>query len=366
MTELKLVKGKADFVRRQKKDKTIEDVCICKDNADFAFACIGQVDGSLLQEVIRNNGCYDKDKIFQHKQTVGIDKRCEYCYARRKNWGKVIPKIIGEKTRQQFEEEKPKIVRIGKNTECGHYFYNKQLIQFLELCREYKTSIIFPTKMLEFNKEIANLLKDTNSVVNYSICNDSFEKGACSQGFTNAWRIEQAKRYADAGVNITATLTCDVTNSLEGNLKYGFAINEILKAREQGLTLRLLPLRLYSKKLCFTATGRKWEDIIMPRDWKDVESLNFQFEWRYIKKEGNGAVPLFFHKDFRKFISGGIGICGRVGEIEYCDKCNLEKEVRIDFHTSEIPKVERYTNKLTYKRYNKKKEEVKTSQLSLF
>jgi hypothetical protein len=364
MAELRLVKGKADFVRRQNPDGTIENVCICEDNADFSLACIGQVPGSLLQEVVMNNGCYDEDKIDEHREKIGIDKRCDYCYARRKNWGKVTPKIIGEKTRQQFEEEKPKIIRLGKNTECGHYFLREQLIQFLELCKEHGTGLIFPTKMLEFDEQIAGLLKDTNSVVNYSICNDSFELGPVSQGFSNAWRVEQAEKYKNEGVNITTTLTCDVTTSLEGNLKYGFAINEILKAKEKGLIIRLLPLRLYSKRVCLKATGEKWEDIVMPKDWKNT--FDFEFIWRYVKKEGNGAVPLFFHEDFIKFISEGIGICGRVGEIEYCDKCNLEKEVRINFPVSEIPKVERYTNKRTYKRYHKKEVETKTTQLSLF
>jgi DNA repair photolyase len=364
MSQLQLSKGKAEFIKRQKPDGTIEDICICEDNADFSFACIGQVHGSLLDEVIRNNGCYDKDKICQHRQTVGIDQRCEYCYAKRKNWGKVIPKEIGKKTRQQFEEEKPKIIRLGKNTECGHFFYHKQLIQFLELCKEYGTSIIFPTKMLSFEKEIANLLQSTNSVVNYSICNDSFEIGAVSQGFSNEWRIEQAKRYQNEGVNTTSTLTCDITNSLEENLKYGFAIKEILSAKEQGLTLRLLPLRLNSKKICLKATGKKWEDIVMPKIWKDT--LDFEFEWLYEKKRNNEAIPLFFHHDFKELTLSGIGICGKVGKMEYCDKCNLEKETRICFHEREIPQREKYANKLTYKRYNNKKEEVKTNQLSLF
>jgi hypothetical protein len=363
MAQLQLSKGKAEFIKRQKPNGTIEDICICDNNADFSLTCIGQVHGSLLDEVIKNNGCYDKDKIDEHRKNIGIDKRCDYCYAKRKNWGKVIPKEIGEKTRQQFKEERPKIIRLGKNTECGHFFYRQQLIQFLELCREYGTSIIFPTKMLKFNKEIAGLLKNTNSVVNYSICNDSFEIGPVSQGFSNEWRIEQAKRYRYLGVNATATLTCDVTNSLEGNLKYGFAINEILNAKEHGLTLRLLPLRLNSKKVCLKATRKKWEDIVMPKNWKDT--FDFEFKWLYEKKRNNEAIPLFFHKDFRKLISEGIGICGKVGSMEYCDKCNLEKGVRICFHENEMPQREKYANKLTYKRYNKK-EEVKTNQLSLF
>jgi hypothetical protein len=363
MAELKLVKGKAEFIKRKLPNETIEDICICENNADFAFACIAQVHGSLVNEVIRNNGSYDKDKITEHRKAVGIDKRCDYCYAKRKNWGKITPKIIGKRTREQFKEEKPKIIRLGKNIECGHFFYREELLQFLELCKEHGTRIIFPTKMLEFDENIAELLRETESVVNYSICNDSLEPGAVSQGFSNTWRVEQAKRYTDFGVNATTTLTCDVTNSLEGNIKYGFAINEILKAKEKGLTVRLLPLRLYSKRVCLKATGEKWEDIIMPKDWKDA--FDFEFIWRYAKKEGNGAFPLFFHEDFIEFISEGIGICGRGGESEYCDKCNLEKGVRIDIPISELAPVERYANKLTYKRYHKKKEEPKIPQKQL-
>jgi len=352
MVQLQLVKGKAEFVKRKKPNGKLEDICLCDWNTDFAFACIGQVHGSLLNEVVKNNGCYDKEKIAQHKEDVGIDKRCNYCYAKRKNWGKVIPKIIGEKTREQFEIEKPKIIRLGKNTECGHPFYRPQLLEFLELCKEYGTKIIFPNKMLEFDAKVAALLRQTNSVLNYSLCNDKFEGGAVSQGFTNSWRLKQAEKYTFAGVNTTVTLTCDVTNSLDGNLERGFAIINALDARDEGLVLRFLPLRLNSKKVCLEVTGKTWGDIIMPANYKDV--LDFGIEWRYLKKGNNEAVPLFFHEDFKKLISEGIGICGRVGEIEYCDECNLKENVRIKFPASELTQIKRYINKMTYKRYKEK------------
>ena len=352
MVQLQLVKGKAEFVKRKKPNGELEDICLCDWNADFAFACIGQVHGTLLNEVIKNNGCYDKEKISEHRKEIGIDKRCDYCYAKRKNWGKVTPKIIGEKTKEQFEIEKPKIIRIGKNTECGHYFYRLQLLEFLELCKEYGTQIIFPNKMLDFNEKVAVLLRETNSVLNYSLCNDKLEKGAVSQGFTNSWRAEQAERYANEGVNTTVTLTCDVTNSFEGNLERGFAIEEALNSQRRFITLRLLPLRLNSKKVCLEATGKTWGDIVMPTNYENV--LDFGIDWRYSKKGNNEAIPLFFHKDFQGLVNES-GICGRVGDTEYCDECNLREDVRIEFPASELIQVKRYVTKMTYKRYKAKK-----------
>ena len=58
MVSLKLTEGKGEFVRRKLPSGEIQDVCKCKWNADFAKACIAQVHGAYLNEVIRNNGKY--------------------------------------------------------------------------------------------------------------------------------------------------------------------------------------------------------------------------------------------------------------------------------------------------------------------
>lgn len=354
MAELHLTTGKAEFVKRRKENGELEDICLCDLNADFSLACVGQVYGENLNEVIKNNGAYDEGNITKYRKEGIIDGRCTYCYEKRKNWGKITPKIIGEKTRQEFEKKKPKIIRIGKETECGHFFYKEQLKQFLELCKEYGTKVIFPTKALSFYENIAKLLIDTKSVLNYSLCRDESEPGIVSQGFSNMWRVQQAKKYLDEGVNASATLTCDVTNSLEGNLKKGFAINEMLTAKDQGIPIRLLPLRIYSKQFCLEATGEKWEEIILKDE--NQEHFDFGFKWKYLRVGGNKAIPLLIHKDFQKIISEGVGVCGRVGDFEYCDLCNLTKNARIKFHVSELAEIKRSKNKLKYKRYKTKKE----------
>jgi len=66
--------------------------------------------------------------------------------------------------------------------------------------------------------------------------------------------------------------------------------------------------------------------------------------WRYYRKGNNEAYPAFLHKDFQRLVDSGAGVCGTIGEEEYCDKCNLIKNVRIKFPVKEIPKMI-YTNK---------------------
>lgn len=224
-------------------------------------------------------------------------------------------------------------------------------MDFLNLCKEHETKVIFPNKMLEFDKKIARSLIKTNSVLNYSNCRDKSEVGAVTQGFTNRWRILQAEKYADAGVNTTITITCDVTQSFEDNERRGFSIGEALEAETKGMTIRLLPLRIKSKKFCYEVTENRWEEVIRPKDYENF--LNFGM-WHYSKKGNNEAIPLFLHEDFQKLVDRGIGICGGVGEIEYCDKCNLEKNIRIMFPKSELAQVIYLPGKLRYKRHSKK------------
>jgi hypothetical protein len=351
MAELRLVSGKSEFLNRKLPSGKIEQICLCEYNTDFSLACICQVHGSLLREVIENNGEYASDENIQKYRKQGmLDKRCRYCYARgtgRGNWGKVTRKEIGNITRKEFEEKRPQIIRLGKTTECGHPFYREILMNFLKLCKESNTRIIFPIKTLEFDENLALMLRETGSVLNYSICNDSLEEGAVSQGYTNAWRIEQGRLYHEQDVNITLTLTCDVTQSIEENEKRGFTIKNAINSRTEGITVRLLPLRINSKKLCYEVTGKSWHEVVLPSAKQCSGTLDLfirEQEWRFARRKNNEVYPLFFHRDFQKLVEEGIGVCGRVGNYEYCDKCNLSGNIRIKFPVAEIIPVE-YTNK---------------------
>lgn len=369
MVSIKLTSGKAEFVKRKVGDKIIE-VCLNKYNADFSFNCMGQVHGGNLIEVINNNGAYSKGSIQIYRKKGIYDCRCFYCFAkllggkkgRRGNLGKVTPKTIGKRTREEFEKYQPKIIRLGKLTECGHPFYVPLFMDYLELCEEFGSRVIMINKMLPFGKQgirsinlprelkkkipvgekIAEKFKETNSVIHYSLGWDDLEIGACSQGFTNKWRIQQAERFYKERVNTTLTSVCDVTGSIKKNVGQGSSIRDVLKSREKtGITFRIIPVRIISKKVAPKITGFDWEVLQNPfinylfPDGKVLEDLR----QKYRRRGDSQLVPMYFHPDFQSLINEGIGVCGNVGNYEYCDKCNLFGDERIVFPVSELVKV---------------------------
>ena len=365
---LKLMEGKGEFVKRKLPSGEIQDICRCKWNADFAKACIAQVHGAYLEEVIRNNGRYDKGSMPEKRRGYGIDHRCEYCYSYT-NWGQVTPRVIDDVAEQEFRDKRPEIVRIGKNVECGHPFYIPTLIPFLELCQKYGAGIIFPTKMLPFiqpgektqilsdyselniftDGDLTSKLKKVGGVIHYSICADRFESGAVSQGFTNEWRVEQARRYHEKKVNVDLTIVCDVTQSVADNERAGFYVAHALNsAKKYGLIARILPIRIHSNKLAKSVTGLSMQALRNKHpSFPGFEHQN-QGKWR--KRGNNEIAPLVLHPDFKELYDSGLGICGEIGEDEYCDDCNLCPSCpsRIVFPLREKPEVD-YSRKVMAK-----------------
>lgn len=347
MVSLILTKGKGEFIRRKLSNGEIQEICKCKWNADFSKACIAQVHGAYLEEVIRNNGRYDKGSMPAKRKKHGIDKRCDYCYAYT-NWGQVTPRIVDKTTEQEFSDKKPEIVRIGKNVECGHPFYIPTLINFLKLCEKYQTQIIFPTKMLPFEKEVSNYLIKASGALHYSIGADRFEEGAVTQGFTNQWRIEQAKKYHDAGMNTDLTIVCDLTSSLEDNAKVGFSVMDALEAsRRYGIPARFIPIRIGSNKLAKEITGHTMKELRNTQP--SLPGYELEKSGLWMKRGNNDIYPTRLHPDFQGLYDSGIGICGAIGEEENCDDCNLCSGVRIKFNLDEIPLMD-YTLKVNAKR----------------
>jgi hypothetical protein len=345
MVSVTLKRGKADFILRRMPDEKTEKVCLCEWNADFSIrGCPAQVPGELLDEVMQNNGAYKKENRALYRKEHGgrlPDLRCDYCYGRRHNWGRIAPLEVNEKTRKEFEEKKPKVVRLGKLTEVGHPFYRKQLLDFLELCKEFGTSVIMPSKMLEFDERVAKLLKETKSVLNYSIGNDLMERGVCSQGFTNVWRIMQGSEYYHGGVNATLTITCDVTSSIRENIKRGFAVFSAIDFPDT-IPKRLLPLRPNRRDLAERITGVDWNKMLYRA--AEGDKLPFELEevadpGRYILKGNGEAVPRVYHPDFRNFVNS-FRLCGRIGDMEYCDGCHLDGALRQCFSASELVEVQ--------------------------
>ncbi|MAH03794.1 hypothetical protein CMI39_03345 [Candidatus Pacearchaeota archaeon] len=330
MGSVRLRRGKADFLKRKLPGKDIETVCLCTYNADLSVrGCIAQVPGELLKEVVKNNGQYLESTLnkFRHNGKRLPDARCSYCYAKRHNYGKVTSLEVDEKTKEDFETYKPEFVRLGKNSEVGHIFYRETLKDFLSLCEEYNVKIILPTKMLDFDCNLAKKLLNVGGIINYSIGYNRFESGAFSQGFTNEWRIKQAEKYLKEGVNTTLTIVCDITSSIDENVERGSSLKEALNSP---VLKRIIPIRLNSKLVAKKIIGITWDDLVNHVEGQDTlrgfEKHTNKIQSKLDKSpyflKSNGLGPSFFHPDFRKF-KEEIQVCGRIGEEEYCDKCTL-------------------------------------------
>lgn len=371
-------KGKGMTVKRKINGITIP-ICECKHNFDASGGCIAQVPVELLEEVVDNEGKYAPGNFDKYKAEGVLDKgRCFYCYAFT-NTGNVLPRQVTKKTREDFEKYDLKVIRAGKLNEVGHPYYYKTLMDFLNLCEEFGAGLIFTTKMFPFGLEgalettkyarnnndivariakdvkissgekLAEKLKEINNVsygvtLLYSLGWNCFEPGAVSQGFTNQWRIEQALKFYRQGVNTSLTIVCDVTGSINLNEKMGSSIKQALNAREKyGINIRLLPIRPRSREMTVGITGDTRKGLldhtnffseVVPSSDRGIVNVG----QRYKRKGNQELVPRFFHPDFQKLVDDGIGVCGTVGDDEYCDKCNLD-DVRIVFPVKEIPKV---------------------------
>ncbi|HIJ14456.1 TPA: hypothetical protein HA371_06985 [Candidatus Woesearchaeota archaeon] len=374
MVAVTFSKGKAEFVKRKMPDGTVQDVCLCAHNVDFSVNwCIAQVPVHLLDEVIHHKGGYAPGKLTDYIKQGVSDNRCTYCYDKRVNHGKVTPREVNQRTREEFETKKPEIIRIGKSTESGHPYYYPVLIDFLNLCREFKTRVIFTTKAFPFglqgalettdfaekrNDSIARLAKSVNmasgeelaerliginATLLYSVSNDSFEYGMVSQGFTNQWRINQAVKYHSQKVNTSLTIVCDVTQSIDENDKRGFALKRGLEERDKtGINIRILPIRINSDELALKVTGKNMR-ILRDHGHHGTKPL-FETDSPsnglapYKRRGNNELFAGYFHSDFQNLFDSGIGVCGAVGDYEHCDKCLLCPE-KVRFPLKDIPKI---------------------------
>lgn len=388
---VKFTSGKGAFVTRQLPDGTTQNICIGLQNVDFFMGCPAQIPGELMPEIIANDGQYSPERLASCRKNELPDERCEYCYDKRKNAndlnlrtitykGKNSTKGYFEKTFGEDQDPPFRVIRISKFTEGGHPIALPLLMEFLELCRQYGVATVLPTKALPFGKKgltrkvrecltqeiidqtppglsLAKLFRKTGSAIYYSLGYEQMETGLVSQGFTSKWRIQQAKRYHEAGVRTSSTVVCDVTSSIKENILQGSAIELALKAREEGLKMRLLPLRLNSRKTA-NIVGLNWEENHYQEPKKPLPNQDFLGEelenyyeealelaeekGRYQRKSSE-SVPRILHPDFKRLIENGVGVCGQIGDTEYCDQCNLQDNVRITFPVDQKVKVKSNT-----------------------
>jgi len=261
---------------------------------------------------------------------------CTYCYAKPKH--KSFPKTIYNIDKLRLKEEllgdcrltvgsderlgRPvKVLRFGKRTEAASKYTLDSFVLTLETCAETGTRGVVTTKFLEYSPEIAKLLRKTNSVRLCSAGFDELEPGACEHGCTNDWRIEQAIKYKEAGVNsIIYLLTL-------AHAPLGKREKRILEvAKQHSLPVQLLPMRFGGKDLCRRVTGDIWGEL---KDFQQPEfsgrdiSHQGTYEQMHQNKE---LVARIIHPDWLDIIgdnSGLVRMCHHNSKTTWCGNCYL-------------------------------------------
>jgi hypothetical protein len=297
-----LVGGKQEYVPS----------CSLSANLDFSYGCVsGLVNGFL-----------------------DVFAECEYCYGiyNHKTFSKYVVNIDKAHLREELQTGTRhvvgpvKVLRLGKRTEAGSSYTLDSLVLTLETCLETKTRVVMPTKYLVFDKEVAGLLKRTNSALLYSIGYDALERGACSHGCNNEFRLEQAAMYGQEGVNSVLNLLIDLPHDATQR-----DIQVLDYAHRQGLPVQLLPIRIQGKKVAKAVTGLSWNALkeshaSQPNlPFASARSLpdgGYESNSGYLRAKDKSP---FWSKLFAEN-TGKIRMCHHDSEDTYCGRCFLDNK----------------------------------------
>ena len=353
-----LTGGKAEFVK----------ACFLEANEDFGDGCVtGWIPGE--------NASFD-GKTFTDFHLAPWDE-CRYpCYAADKhssfpkNLINLDPALLKKELMGdcclEFGSDKPhgkpiRILRFGKRTECGSKYTLDMLTQSLEVMTETGTRGVMPTKFLEYNPTVADLLRRTNSAVLFSIGLDEEEPGAVAHGCTNAWRFEQAMKYREAGVNANLYLL------IRGHLPPSERETDILRKTNSGskLPIQLLPFITKSKEAAHRLLGLEWDLLKGVVGQGQLLGIAHNYADSY-HLEGGKLRLHRLNPAWSQLTKDhiGIGICHHDPFETYCGGCgHCPKRV---CETEEIPRTPRVRNnkrKAIKKKANE--EPVDTKQLIL-
>jgi len=308
--------------------------CLLEANIDFSKGCLT---GIAPMGIWRIEGDFTYNLFSQPYA------ECEYCYAEKKhkNFLKTIykfdPKILEEelrgKAKLSFKYPKQeigslvKIVRFGKRTETWTPFTQNEFIGTLEVFARTGTSAIIPTKFLPYIPEVADLSKRTKSTLLYSVGEfEEFEPGTLNWRASNQFRLDQALKYREAGVN------ADLYMMILGHHSPSERDLEILKFADFGnrIPIQLLPMRFDSKSLVKKMSGDKWEELI----GKGKVNPNrlfpeiYDYQGSYVSKGNALLLKRFdpFWINLVKSSNGKIRICHHDDEKVYCGRCFQDKE----------------------------------------
>ncbi len=257
---------------------------------------------------------------------------CDYCYASHTHAGypgafyvdkKELKAQIKDARMERGREGKPtRYLRLGKRTECGAKMFRESLVNTLEVCADEGIKCIFPTKFLEFDRDVAELLKRTDSTLLVSLGNDELERGAVLHGRTQEARIEDSLKYLEAGARAIPYVLVDAT--LENGGRY-FEKNfkEVLGKFPQ---MQIIPIRLRHTERAVKILGG-WHNLIQTNYGR--QDLFGHCDGHYEKGNDGTRIAVSIHPSLGNLVGdngGDVRMCHHSSCREYCGMCFMTGE----------------------------------------
>lgn len=317
--------GKADF----------NTLCLTGQyNLDWSFSCISHL--------------IPPTKAYPHL-SWSPKLQCSYCYAARNNWPPLRIRSFDEKfLEEMIKADNIKIIRVGKVADQGHRFFYEHNMQLLQLAEKLNFRVLIVTKFLDFDKNMTKMLKKTNSTVQFSLGYDSMEPGAVIWGCTNEFRIENALRYKDAGVNSVCRLVREAPIAPDNQ-----TLEIIANLNSHNIPVLLTPLRIPGRSVS-EQIGRTWGTLKKNPNQMDFFGQDPD-QGTYIQEGSNSLLPRIIHPDYKVRIgdnnSQSFRVCGHIGDNVLCGSCFMDDGKMCDAKSAR--KQVDYSKKPSYSREKK-------------
>ena len=311
-----LFKGKEKFTRS----------CLFDANIDLSSSCIT-----------------DLDELGYYRR----EDDCNYCYALRHHttpsW-KTLRKIEKELLKENMKEYKYaeldgkdiKFIRVGARVESAADMHLSELHKLLEVSIDTGAKLIITTRYNNYHPETADLIKQAESSILFSIGPESLEPGAIAAGHTTEKKLETALKYKEAGVNSLINIISDIPGDRKNLTREEALVFEF--SEKYGLEVQTLGLRMNSRVLAKKITGKSWEEH--KQDPKQTDLFKENGSKGYHQGKNNQLVPNDIHPDFQDALDKGtLGLCAKTDDAEYCFGCGHrpkqlvvpKKEIKVEY-----------------------------------
>jgi hypothetical protein len=310
---------------------TFSDACQLDIGIDLSKGCISNTSDS---------GIYDPSK------------KCAYCYAFQNGpcfldtvydidedsmvgWinGKIREKGIEDKEKiyfrlgQTVDSDVPPAMRRIPGFKDNYRITLNALVRIAEERRLHNQDIqvAMPTKIVEFDDELADLLKQVNGSILASIGYEPLEKGIIGHGYTVEKRLEGILAFGMAGVNANLCVATDITRSMDEMQPDARIAWEFFNRHKEYLGLQFLDIRITKHSLAPVIGGQPWDELICSAQRNLF--TDYQGAW----KKGQYLHAWATHPDFLKIIGdnrGRVRLCSTHARPEErrCGMCFMDRK----------------------------------------